>query len=79
LVSSCDDSHGRKCFHVGFVAVIVIVMKMGIEQIGDGFVGPLANLRDILARQRRQVTGVHDENAPAANNHRRVAAGIAVT
>src|SRR3954467_15742213 len=63
---------GRFCSHY------VVVMKMSVEQIAHGFVSPLANLCNVLARHGGQETGVNDENLPVANNHRGISTGVAV-
>jgi hypothetical protein len=56
----------------------VVIVEMSIEQITHGLVRPLANLRDILARQRGQVTGVNYKNYAVTNHNGGISAGTAV-
>ena len=54
----------RECIEVSFVPIIVVIVKMGIEQIAHGFVSPLANLCDVFTRLGRQEAAIHYKDLP---------------
>src|SRR5438445_283467 len=57
-----DDGQRMECIEVSLVPIVVVIVKMRIEQIAHGFVSPLANLCDVFTRLGRQEAAINYED-----------------
>src|SRR5262249_30805262 len=73
-----DDRYGRKNVDIQRSGKVVVVMEVSVKKEGDGLGGPLTDLGDVVASDRRKVRRIDDEDLAGADDDCGVSAEEAV-